>query len=75
MGHDLRSGYCMLSGRVTLLRPAPAIAPTARMTFLVQSDICVQLAIPQARRLIHGFRRENIPIELAEMNPSAPVAS
>ena len=73
-GHDFRPDYRMLGERIPLLGPAPVIALTATATSLVQRDICEQLGIPQARRFIHGFRRENIAIELAEMKPSARVA-
>ncbi len=37
-------------------------------------DIVEQLAMSRARRFIHGFRRENIAIELVETRPSARVA-
>ena len=73
-GHDFRPDYRMLGERLPLLRPAPVIALTATATPLVQRDISEQLAMPRARHFIHGFRRENIAIELAEMRPSARVA-
>ncbi len=73
-GHDFRPDYRMLGERMPNLRPAPVIALTATATPLVQRDICEQLAMPQARRFIHGFRRENIAIEVVEMRPSARVA-
>jgi DNA topoisomerase-3 len=61
----------MLSERLPLLRPAPVIALTATATPLVQRDIVEQLAIPEARQFIHGFRRTNIAVEVAEAKPSA----
>ncbi len=72
-GHDFRPDYRMLGERIPLLRPAPVIALTATATPLVQRDICEQLSMTGALRFIHGFRRENIAIELAEMKPSARV--
>ena len=73
-GHDFRPDYRMLGERLPLLRPAPVIALTATATPLVQNDICEQLGMSRARRFIHGFRRENIAIELVELKPSARVA-
>jgi DNA topoisomerase-3 len=37
----------------------------------VQRDIVKQLGIPQSEQHIHGFRRDNIFIELVEMRPGA----
>jgi DNA topoisomerase-3 len=74
-GHDFRPDYRMLGERIPLLRPAPVIAMTATATPLVQGDICEQLAMPRASRFIHGFRRENIAIELTDMKPSARAAA
>ena len=74
-GHDFRPDYRMLGERLPLLRPAPVIAMTATATPLVQRDICDQLGIPAALRFIHGFRRENIAIEVVEMKPSARLAT
>jgi len=73
-GHDFRPDYRMLGERLPLLRPAPVVALTATATPLVQRDICEQLGVPAARRLIHGFRRENIAIEIVELRPSARTA-
>ncbi len=70
-GHDFRPDYRNLGLRLPQLRPAPVVALTATATPLVQRDIVDQLGIRDALRLIHGFRRENIAIELAEMKPSA----
>ena len=70
-GHDFRPEYRMLGERLPLLRPAPIIALTATATPLVQRDITVQLGIPDSERHIHGFRRDNIFIELVEMRPGA----
>jgi DNA topoisomerase-3 len=70
-GHDFRPDYRMLGDRLPLLRPAPIIALTATATPLVQRDIVKQLGIPQGELHIHGFRRDNIFIELVEMRPGA----
>lgn len=69
-GHDFRPDYRMLGQRLPLLRPAPVIALTATATPQVQEDIVEQLGLPQATRFIHGFRRDNLAIELCECNPS-----
>jgi DNA topoisomerase-3 len=70
-GHDFRPDYRMLKERLPPLRPAPVVALTATATPLVQRDIIEQLGMEKARRFIHGFRRTNIAIELAEMRPGA----
>jgi len=69
-GHDFRPDYRMLKDRLPQLRPAPVIALTATATPRVQHDIVEQLATPGARRFIHGFRRDNIAIEVVEEAPS-----
>lgn len=68
-GHDFRPEYRMLGQRLPMLRPAPIIALTATATPEVQEDILKQLAMKDAERFIHGFRRTNISIEAVEMNP------
>ncbi len=69
-GHDFRPDYRMLKDRLPLLRPAPIVALTATATPRVQDDIVEQLATPSAMRSIHGFRRDNIAIEVIEQSPS-----
>jgi DNA topoisomerase-3 len=69
-GHDFRPDYRMLSERLPMLRPAPVIALTATATPLVQRDIVEQLAIPNVKNFIHGFRRTNIAVEVVEARPS-----
>jgi DNA topoisomerase-3 len=69
-GHDFRPDYRMLGQRLPMLRPAPVIGLTATATPLVQDDIIEQLDLADPARFIHGFRRENIAIEMAEMLPS-----
>lgn len=48
----------------------PVIALTATATPQVQRDICEQLGMPDARRLIHGFARSNLAVEVIELKPS-----
>jgi RecQ family ATP-dependent DNA helicase len=74
-GHDFRPDYRMLGQRLPLLRPAPVIALTATATPLVQDDILEQLGLPQATRFIHGFRRDNLGIEVVEVSPGERAAA
>jgi DNA topoisomerase-3 len=69
-GHDFRPDYRMLGQRLPLLRPAPVVALTATATPQVQDDIATQLGLQIAGRFIHGFRRTNIAVEVAELRPS-----
>ncbi|HEX7478887.1 MAG TPA: DNA topoisomerase 3 [Polyangiales bacterium] len=81
-GHDFRPDYRMLKERLPLLGAAPIVALTATATLRVQDDIVAQLGVesagkpagkPAARvhRSIHGFRRDNLAIEIAEVPQSA----
>jgi DNA topoisomerase-3 len=65
-GHDFRPDYRMLGQYLPSLRPAPALALTATATPLVQKDIATQLGLNTVKHFIHGFRRENIGIEVVE---------
>ncbi|MEP6537738.1 MAG: DNA topoisomerase 3 [Bryobacteraceae bacterium] len=65
-GHDFRPDYRTLGQHVPALRPAPVIALTATATPLVQNDIAAQLGLGRDGRFIHGFRRDNIAIEVVE---------
>lgn len=69
-GHDFRPDYRMVGGYLPALRPAPVIALTATATPVVQRDISAQLGLHAASHFIHGFRRENIGIEVVEAAPS-----
>jgi len=69
-GHDFRPDYRMLGQYLPTLRPAPVVALTATATPLVQDDIAEQLGIVTATRFIHGFRRENLGIEVVEVAKS-----
>ena len=65
-GHDFRPDYRTLGQHLPALRPAPVIALTATATPLVQNDIAGQLGLGRDGRFIHGFRRDNIAIEVVE---------
>src|SRR3954466_10480181 len=73
-GHDFRPDYRMLGQYLPSLRPAPVIALTATATPIVQRDICDQLKLQHATRFVHGFRRDNIAIEVVESRPSERLA-
>jgi DNA topoisomerase-3 len=66
-GHDFRPDYRMLGQRLPSLRPAPVIALTATATPIVQRDIILQLNLKSDNRFIHGFRRNNLAIEVVEV--------
>lgn len=66
-GHDFRPDYRMLGHYLPALRPAPILALTATATPTVQRDILAQLGIPGAKKFIHGFRRDNLAIEVTEV--------
>jgi RecQ family ATP-dependent DNA helicase len=69
-GHDFRPDYRMLNECVRSLRPAPVIALTATATPAVQRDIARQLGLESPERVVQGFRRENIGIEIVDAPPS-----
>ncbi len=69
-GRGFRPDSRALGQRLPLLRPAPVIGLTATATPLVQDDIAEQLDLDGEKRFIHGFRRTNIAVEVAEMRPS-----
>jgi superfamily II DNA helicase RecQ len=60
----------MLGQYLPSLRPAPVLALTATATPLVQKDIATQLGLIEPTHFIHGFRRDNIGIEIVEALPS-----
>ena len=66
-GHDFRPDYRMLGQHLPALRPAPVMALTATATPIVQNDIVDQLRLLNSARFIHGFRRENLGIEVVEV--------
>lgn len=67
-GHDFRPDYRTLGDHLPLLRPAPVIALTATATPTVQRDIVAQLKLDNPALFIHGFRRQNLAIEVVEMS-------
>ena len=67
-GHDFRPDYRTLGDYLPSLRPAPIIALTATATPTVQRDIVAQLQLAKPSLFIHGFRRDNLHIEVAEMS-------
>ena len=71
-GHDFRPDYRLLGERLPELRAkgTPTIALTATATVRVQADIVEQLGLPDAHRFIHGFRRDNLRIELVDVAPA-----
>jgi RecQ family ATP-dependent DNA helicase len=70
-GHDFRPDYRMLGQYLPGLRggenDAPVVALTATATPTVQADILAQLGMVKPRKFIHGFRRENLAIEVVEL--------
>ncbi len=71
-GHDFRPDYRMLGDHLPVLRGAgedraPVLALTATATPTVQKDIVQQLAMEKPARFIHGFRRDNLAIEVVEV--------
>ena len=67
-GHDFRPDYRTLGEHLPLLRPSPIIALTATATPAVQRDIVAQLNLGNPALFIHGFRRDNLHIEVVEMS-------
>lgn len=71
-GHDFRPDYRMIGQHLPALRgapdPAPVIAMTATATPTVQADILSQLGMIRPAKFIHGFRRENLAIEVVEVS-------
>src|SRR5215469_4433722 len=68
-GHDFRPDYRMLGDHLPALRGsgderAPVLALTATATPTVQKDIVQQLGMDKPARFIHGFRRDNLAIEV-----------
>ena len=78
-GHDFRPDYRMLGQYFPGLRGgedrAPVLALTATATPTVQADIVTQLGMERPVKFIHGFRRENLGIEVVEVPvPQRPEA-
>jgi RecQ family ATP-dependent DNA helicase len=78
-GHDFRPDYRMIGQYLPPLRngsgPVPVVALTATATPTVQADIVAQLAMKSPASFIHGFRRDNLAIEVIELSmPERPHA-
>ena len=74
-GHDFRPDYRMIGQYLPALRPAPVLALTATATPSVQADILTQLEMVKPAKFIHGFRRDNLAIEVVELSmPERPGA-
>ena len=74
-GHDFRPDYRMIGQYLPALRPAPVLALTATATPSVQVDILTQLGMVKPAKFIHGFRRDNLAIEVVELSmPERPGA-
>lgn len=70
-GHDFRPDYRMIGQHLPKLRGSPdgtpVIALTATATPTVQADIISQLGMMSPAKFIHGFRRDNLAIEVVEV--------
>ena len=70
-GHDFRPDYRMIGQHLPAFRngsaAVPVLALTATATPTVQADIIAQLGMVNPARFIHGFRRENLAIEVVEL--------
>ncbi len=76
-GHDFRPDYRMLGQYLPALRQGrndqdgdgttPVLALTATATPAVQADIVTQLGMIEPAKFIHGFRRDNLGIEVVEL--------
>ena len=70
-GHDFRPDYRMLGQYLPGLRgqgdAVPVLAMTATATPSVQADITAQLGMEKPALFIHGFRRDNLAIEVVEL--------
>jgi RecQ family ATP-dependent DNA helicase len=69
-GHDFRPDYRLVGERLEGLKGTPVVALTATATPLVQRDICVQLRLRSPDLFIHGFRRDNLAIQVVDALPS-----
>lgn len=73
-GHDFRPDYLLIGERLNdVLGNVPRVALTATATPDVQNDIVTRLKMKNERRFVHGFRRDNLAIEVLELKPSERV--
>ena len=66
-GHDFRPDYRMLGQYLPLLRPAPVLAMTATATPSCRRTSSRSWDARKPALFIHGFRRENLAIEVVEL--------
>jgi DNA topoisomerase-3 len=69
-GHDFRPDYRMLSERLPRRSGVPLVALTATATPEVQRDIVTQLKMRDPLLSIHGFRRDNLSVQVIDALPS-----
>lgn len=69
-GHDFRPDYRSLKTHLERFEGVPVIALTATATKQVQDDIVAELGLRQPHKLIHGFRRQNLAVEVCDVRPS-----
>jgi DNA topoisomerase-3 len=69
-GHDFRPDYRMLRERLPRHVQVPLVALTATATAEVQRDIVEQLSLRDPVLSIHGFRRENLSVQVIDALPS-----
>jgi DNA topoisomerase-3 len=69
-GHDFRPDYRMLAERLPRRTPVPLVALTATATPEVQRDIAAQLRMREPVQSIHGFRRDNLSVQVIDALPS-----
>jgi ATP-dependent DNA helicase RecQ len=67
-GHDFRPSYQRLGFLKQLLPNTPIIALTATADKATRKDILEQLSIPNAKRFLSSFDRENIELEVRPAN-------
>ena len=67
-GHDFRPSYRLLSDVINTVNPNQVVALTATATAKVQDDICNQLNIPNAKRFIKGFYRDDLWLNIIPVN-------
>jgi ATP-dependent DNA helicase RecQ len=63
-GHDFRPDYLQLGNARREFRPPVTLALTATATTRVQDDICKSLELAQPERLVMGFNRPNLYLEV-----------
>ena len=66
-GHDFRPDYRNLHEHLRRFPDSPIVALTATATAEVQQDIVAQLGLRGPKRIIDGFARENLALEVCEV--------